>query len=98
MGKDGTVKKTKKKLSGAAALGAGPGRPKGVPNKISKNLKDAVLAALNHGEGAEAFFLQRKEEDPNAFMAFLKGILPSEVQVTGKDGEKLAITVNFVGK
>lgn len=41
-----TVTKTKRKLSGAAAMGPGPGRPKGVPNKITKDFRQAVTRLL----------------------------------------------------
>lgn len=36
------VKKTKRKPTGAAAMGAGPGRPKGSVNKVTKNAREAI--------------------------------------------------------
>lgn len=72
---------------GAAARSAAGeklgGRPKGSVNKVTKAIKDAALGALNAGEGAEAFFMERKAEDPNAFMGFLKSIVPLDVSVSG---------------
>lgn len=68
---------------------AGKGRKPGSPNKITKAIKDAAIGALNAGEGAEAFFLERKAEDPNAFMAFLRSIVPHEVALGGPNGEAL---------
>jgi hypothetical protein len=43
------VTKTKQKPRGAAALGAGPGRPKGLPNKATVEFKQAVTRLLDHG-------------------------------------------------
>lgn len=40
------VTKTKKKPTGAAAMGAGPGRPKGVENKITREFRDTVRRVL----------------------------------------------------
>ena len=40
------VKKTKQKPRGAAALGAGPGRPKGVPNKVTTEFRETVRRVL----------------------------------------------------
>ncbi|MFZ4514295.1 MAG: hypothetical protein ACOYNX_11755 [Geothrix sp.] len=74
---------------------AGKGRPKGSRNKITASVKDAALAALNSGEGATEFFKNRKDSDPNAFMAFLKGVLPLDVTLANSDGSPLSVTVNF---
>jgi hypothetical protein len=41
------VKKTKRKPSGAAALGPGPGRPKGVPNKVTTEFRETVAKLLD---------------------------------------------------
>ena len=42
----GPVIKTKRKPTGAAALGAGPGRPKGTPNKITTEFRNTVRQLL----------------------------------------------------
>ena len=38
--------KTKRKPTGAAAMGAGPGRPKGVPNKVTTEFRETVRNLL----------------------------------------------------
>ncbi len=65
----------------------GPGRPKGVPNRTTALLKDAILqaAATAGGEGGVAAYLADQAlKNPNAFMALLGKVLP--MQVTGEGG------------
>jgi hypothetical protein len=86
------VKKTAKN-KGNPNLGPGPGRPKGSPNKVTKAIKDAAIGALNAGDGAEAFFLERKTNDPNAFMTFVKSLVPLDVTVGDPEGKPLVINI-----
>lgn len=60
-----------------------PGRPKGVPNKATALLKDAILiAAERAGEGDLAAYLHAQAiANPGPFMALLGKVLP--MQVTG---------------
>jgi len=54
------VKQTgKKPLSGAAALGAGPGRPKGVPNKATTEFRQTVTALLEKNASNVDLWLQQ---------------------------------------
>jgi hypothetical protein len=39
-------KQTKRKPTGAAAMGAGPGRPKGVPNKVTTEFRETIRQLL----------------------------------------------------
>lgn len=41
-----TVTKTKRKPTGAAAMGPGPGRPKGSVNKVTKEFRETVRQLL----------------------------------------------------
>jgi len=61
-----------------------PGRPKGVPNKTTALLKDAILkAAQGAGGGGEdgmAVYLQQQAKDnPGPFMALLGKVLPMQL-------------------
>ena len=91
-----TVKQTKRKPTGAAALGAGPGRPKGGTNKNTAIIKDMILAALN-GAGGVDYLMEcaRDEKSRSAFLGLVGKVLP--LQVTGEGGGPvgLAIHVNF---
>ncbi len=76
---------------------SGQGRPKGIPNKQTKALKEMIMGALHAAdpEGGEAYLTKRAVDEPKAFLALLGRILPAEVraELTGKDGEKLSVTV-----
>lgn len=83
-----TVTKTKRKPTGAAAMGAGPGRPKGSHNKITVELKDMILNALD-GAGGVAY-LTARAKDPKTASAFLMLVgktLPMTVKGPGDGGE-----------
>jgi hypothetical protein len=84
----------KKAVRGAAAKGPGPGRPKGVPNKTTQMLKDAILLAAEKsghdgkGKGGLIGYLKRvASEDVKAFAGLLGRVLP--LQVTGEGGGPL---------
>lgn len=74
------VKKTEK--NGIGKGKAGPGRPKGVPNKATAAIKDMVLSALDKVGGIEYLEIQAKQ-NPTAFMGLLAKIMPT--QITGAD-------------
>lgn len=59
----------------------GPGRPKGLPNKTTQLLKDAILkAATDAGNGDMADYLKKQaEENPGPFMALLGKVLPMQI-------------------
>jgi len=75
---------------------AGPGRPKGSPNKATKELKDMILAALDNAGGVE--YLQKQAiENPGPFMSLIGKVLP--MAVTGADGGPVVVEiVQFGGK
>lgn len=83
-----TVTKTKRKPSGAAALGAGPGRPKGSTNKTTIQLKEMILKALDQSGGVE--YLVDRAKDPrtaSSFLTLVGKVLPLTVQGPGLNGE-----------
>lgn len=66
----------------------GPGRPKGLPNKTTAQLKDMILSALSESGGVD--YLVKRANDPrtaSAFLTLVGKVLPMTVQGPGENGE-----------
>ena len=61
----------------------GAGRKKGVPNKITSDLKAMILGALEKA-GGERYLLEQAKKNPTAFMTLVGKTLP--LQHTGEGG------------
>lgn len=64
---------------------AGPGRPKGTPNKATAEVKEMILGALAAAGGVE--YLTARANDPrtaSAFLSLVGKVLP--MQITGEGG------------
>lgn len=74
---------------------AGPGRPKGVPNKTTALLKDAILqAATDAGNGDLVSYLATQAvASPAAFLSLLGKVLP--MQITGLNGGAIRTDSRF---
>lgn len=94
---DEPVKKTKRKPTGAAAMGAGPGRPKGIPNKLTRSVKEAIQIAFD-GVGGPEYLMRQAEENPQAFMTLLGKIIPTQVHndLTNSDGSLKPAVIQIV--
>lgn len=55
------------------------GRQAGTPNKLTKTLKEAILASFD-AVGGEEYLIGVAETDPKAYLALLGRVLPSEVK------------------
>lgn len=70
---------------------AGKGRPKGVPNKANKALKDMILGALE-GAGGEQYLQRQADENPTAFLSLIGKVLPTELKNADPGGFVLHVT------
>ena len=65
----------------AAPKGTKPpgGSRKGKPNRVTKQLKDMILGALDDAGGRE-YLTRQAEENPGPFMALLGKVLPTTLE------------------
>lgn len=86
---------SEKKSAGIGKGTPGPGRKRGVPNKMTTEVKQMILEALDQAGGV-AYLAAKAETHPQAFMALVGRVLP--LQVTGEDGGpvKTSLEVRFV--
>lgn len=71
------------------------GRQKGSPNKVTKQLKDMILQALDESGGVE-YLKQTAIDHPQAFMTILGKVLP--LQVTGEGGGPMQLIAKWQDK
>lgn len=69
----------------------GAGRPKGVPNKLSASIKDAIKQAFDK-VGGPAYLIKIAETNPAVFCTLIGKLVPTELSTEESGG----ITVNLV--
>jgi hypothetical protein len=57
---------------------AGKGRKPGVPNKLTADVKEMILGALER-VGGEDYLAQQAQENPTAFLSLLGRVLPKQI-------------------
>lgn len=65
---------------------AGPGRPAGMPNKVTQNVKEAIERAFDTLGGA-SYLVHVGKTDPRTFCALLSRLLPTKL--ANADGSPL---------
>lgn len=69
---------------------AGKGRKKGVPNKMTADLKEMILGALNDA-GGQAYLAARAKDTPGPFLTLVGKVLP--LQVGGLNGKAIEVRI-----
>ena len=61
------------------------GRKKGTPNKVTKELREMILGALDDA-GGQKYLAEQAVQNPAAFIALIGRVLPTTIQGNGTDG------------
>ncbi len=77
-------------VKGTRPPNAGKGRKKGTPNKLTGQLKDMILQALDNAGGV-AYLQKQATESPAAFLTLVGKVLPLQVSGDGGGPAKLII-------
>jgi len=77
----------------------GPGRPKGVPNKTTALLKDAVLKAAEAAggggpDGLVNYLVAQAKQNPTPFLSLLGRVLP--MQVSDEVDKSVSVTIRQI--
>lgn len=73
---------------------AGIGKKRGTPNKVTKEVKDMILAAL-HNVGGQAYLEKQAIENPVAFLSLLGKIIPRDIKADVDLSKKVVIISEF---
>lgn len=84
-----------KQTAGIGKGTPGPGRKKGVPNKVTQSAKEALQLAFQGAGGVEALTKFAKEQ-PAHFYAIWGRIIPKPVEVQGEGGGPVRVTIEYV--
>lgn len=68
------------------------GRKRGTPNKLTGQVKEMILSALDEVGGADYLVLQARE-NPVAFMGLVGKVLPMTISGPGENGEHVVTTI-----
>ena len=82
---------------GASTGNRGKGRVKGVPNKTTALIKDAIIQAAEAAGGSGGmvgYLTLQASENPGPFMALLGKVLPT--QIADADGNKIAFPKEII--
>lgn len=73
----------------------GSGRRKGAPNKVTTELKEMILGALNDAGGKE-YLVRQARDNPSSFLTLVGKYIPSELHQKLSGEIKVNGTINFV--
>lgn len=92
--KSGSIRK---KAPSRGGKREGAGRPKGVPNKLTTQVKEAILEAFDKAGGVD-YLARQADENPTAFMTLLGKIVPNEMkaEISGNPDAPLVTRIELV--
>ncbi len=91
---DKSLKNGEKQELAVGSGAPGPGRPKGVPNKATKTIRDAVMQAFEE-VGGPAYLVrlaQGTQSDRAAFTSLLNKVLPTQINANVEGGIQVQLS------
>lgn len=87
-----------KVVKSAKPPNAGKGRVKGVPNKMTKALKEMILQALNeaHEDGGIEYLKEQAGKNPAAFLTLVGKVLPLTLAGDSDNPVQQRVLLEFV--
>lgn len=101
MSGEGTSATAKVARASNPARGSKPGerrggRKPGTPNKLTADVKDMILGALNAAGGVE-YLTRQADENPGPFMTLVGKVLPLQLAGTDSNGEQAPFRIELIG-
>lgn len=77
---------------------AGAGRPRGVPNKVTRNAKENILQVYERLGGAEGLYEWCLQDPKNQgeFYKFYSRLLPIDAQLSGPNGGPIETSISLI--
>jgi len=78
---------------------AGAGRRPGSPNKHTRNVREALVRALEATaeDGGEEFFAGLRDSDPKTFASLVGKLIPNQTHISGDEGGPVLVIRDFTG-
>jgi hypothetical protein len=78
---------------------AGAGRRPGSPNKHTRNVREALVRALEATaeDGGEEFFAGLRDSDPKTFATLVGKLIPNQTHISGDEGGPVLIIKDYTG-
>ena len=75
------------------------GRKPGVQNKHTRNVRDALVRALEATaeDGGQEFFADLRDSDPKTFAGLVSKLIPNQTHITGDEGGPVLVIRDFTG-
>ena len=78
---------------------AGAGRRPGSPNKHTRNVREALVRALEATaeDGGQEFFAGLRDSDPKTFATLVGKLIPNQTHISGDEGGPVLIIKDYTG-
>jgi hypothetical protein len=75
------------------------GRKPGVQNKHTRNVRDALVRALEATaeDGGQEFFADLRDSDPKTFAGLVSKLIPNQTHISGDEGGPVLILKDYTG-